>query len=247
MASLRTIFRKAETKGFQGDAGILLGPLKSQRGRKNPNFRIDWVVRQAVPMPSLDPVLIVETVSELVLKLHRDAIRKGERADGGGKQPIPLITKLKLQGKLRRLGVDVDKFPGRSGERFVPLTELEFAARKSPERGYRTGKFADTIRGTRIKVRSGSRTRARGFRAVTNVAGQNAIEARTSILPPASREYQSFVATEADRGVEYFYVEGKISKAVDRWLAKLWDAMVEGKVRPGKIRDMLAKEARLSL
>jgi len=249
MATVRQLFRRLQKSGrLQSEAGVLLGAQERRFGKGGRRLGVNWIVSQPVPMPSFDMVVLVEAVCQLLLRIHRDAIRKGQRADGSGAQPD-----LKRYATARRQAI------AELLDRGIPLTQATIRdrvddvrrrvlkGRNDRFRGFDSGRFADTIRMSRIRLRSGTRTKKKGFTPLRGIDKQTAVEARASVLPPQDQKYLAWLSEEAEQGREFFFVEGKVSQAVDQLIRQLWDMMVEGDVRPGKVEALIAKEVRLTV
>lgn len=81
--------------------------------------------------------------------------------------------------------------------------------RRSLHRGYKSGFFADTIRRSRL-------------------TGSTAT-AKTRMVSHPRRSV--FLAMEAQRGYEYFFVDGAANGVIERAVAQIFDLSLEGRVR----------------
>lgn len=225
--------------GFvDGDMDIL-GPVETLSGGKKPKFGMNWVLKSDW-IVNLGPVPIVDQVTTMLLAEHRRAIRAGMKADGSGKQ----------KALLRR---------GR-------LADPE---RKSQHRGFREGQFSDTIARSKIttvggkfrqsspgKGKSGPRQQVFSAPRLSAKRGKTrpfATKARSSI-GATQRErrqddqgnagrYVYMLGEEAGRGVEYFYVEGAMSSAIDAVVRGWLDGAAVGGVEKPNGSSLLAKQA----
>lgn len=117
-----------------------------------------------------------------------------------------VIAGTKADGSGSQPDLDRDTlYTGGSGDNL----RLDQRGRKSLHRGYKTGFFADTIRMSRIT----------GSTSTANVR----------MLPHVHRNV--FVATEAARGVEYFYVEGDADRVIQEAVLQAFDAAIDGDIR----------------
>lgn len=229
MPTIQTIaraYRKIPQSRLQGQPGVLLGAKKVRRGRK---FDYAWIVNDVVHDPKFEADVIVDVVRRVVLAIHRDAIRQGMKASGDGAQPKLSPWTLysnpagAINGNPPRL---------RAGQR----------NRASLFRGYKTGKFTDTISGSAIKIRLGS-TRKGKFVALRGLNKAPAIRAESRIAPKG-RNYVVFVRTErAKRGINYFYTGGAVKRRVDQAMKELFPLMLKGHVSDAKVQEIVAKQA----
>jgi hypothetical protein len=194
--------------------------------------------------PEPDPALIVDHVRDLIIAIHEEAIKAGQKADGSGPQP-PLgrwVYTNKAKTNLR----------GRVKER------------KSMHRGYSTGHFVENLTASKITV-SGKRYKARSILDTGKTGpGRRAVGPRMSSSPHGKPIYGTRAVTkialpwrapddlvrvkwlgqELARGNEFLFVEGLVEEMVDQAVEQVIDvAFIEGGSRDARMGELRAKEA----
>lgn len=175
--------------------------------------------------PSLDAVALVDHVSDVVIAEHWHSIGDGRLADGSN-------TQRPLAGY------------GRAGRDAAE-------GRRPPVRGF-TGRpkypFRDNIlrRPIRTKGVKLNRSIVKRQRFGENgfVVNQTVEATRATTTIEADRRHANFLALEAKRGVQYFFVGGYIAHLLDRALAAWLDVALAGALKKGDRRERRASKAK---
>lgn len=179
-----------------------------------------WRVALDIHM-QLDAVPLLDHVTDVMMAQHLESIVSGQRADGGGSQK-PLVRGGQ-QGRLAAEGIrpDARGFTGRSIRPFGPnIVRKEIRVLQKPVTFQRSVerlgiRFREKIEGTKAK---------------------------TSIQPDPI--HLGWLVTEGDRGVEYFYVDGLISRLIDMALAQWLGVALDGALKVGDKRERKASKAK---
>lgn len=148
--------------------------------------------------PYLDASWLLAEVSHAVLAAHVHAIAAGDMARGGPQAPLDPFGQ---SGRAARAG-------RRPDARGVARTD----GRSLP----------DLLTRDPIKGRGGavSRSKKSGTARVGTLA--------TTSIRPGSGGHTQFLSKDAQRGVEYFFVDGDIEKVIDRAVGEWLNAAFEG-------------------
>lgn len=233
--TLRSIRKRASQRsrgaGGRFSAGFgkaphneILGPIRTRAGRKNPNFRVDWVISDVLAI-NRNPAVIVDHVSDIVLAIHHDAIKDGMRASGAMSQdPVE-------RGLQRRLADE---------------------GKRSESRGILSGGLAENLTRGKISIRGGrlpngddaTVARCRIFPS----AARSAKDARIGGFSPSDfgnqGNYPAFIAAESRRGHEYFDTTGDIERAVDQAIAQILDLAIIDQIRDPDTTEYRAPAAK---
>lgn len=208
--TLRAI-RKRMTGFGQKPYNEIVGPIRTRAGRKNPNFRADWIVADALAI-NRNPAAIVDHVSDYLLAAHAEAILRGQKADGSGPQ-----AKLK------------------SGEQ----KELARKGKRKDARGILSGGFARNLTRGKIRIRGGklrngddatiAKCRIKVMRPKGGTGARDEFG--------NSGDYPAWIAKESRRGIEFFFTTGAIAAGVDLAIRQFLDLGIRDQVRDPDFRE----------
>lgn len=220
----------SQLKGSDFDEGLVdvFGPAETVRGRKRQTWGVNFALR-ADWLVQLSPVALCDAACDVILKHHRESIRDGVRADTGAKQP-----QLARRGRTK----DTDRKSQNRGFRDGDFAD-HVTRGKISERGPKFSQKRGKVTGPKLSVRRG---RARPFATVAR-----ATIGAVDLGKPRDRrgnasDYVAFVSNEFDaRGVEYFHVKGDMSQQLDTFLRGYMAGAVEGSAPAPTPGDVPAK------